>query len=114
MDEFRVYFNRRKQFITVHLWDVNPGTFANWGGGRWGYFDAKWENPKHGFFGEFHAVKSRINREDLVAHELLHVLFEWIRARKITPSLRNEERLVILYDELVRNFYRGYKKLETK
>ncbi len=114
MDEFTVYFNKKKQFFTVHLWDVNPGTFSNWGGGRWGYWEAMWEHPKHGKFGEFHAVKSRINREDLVAHELLHVLFEWIRANNIIMTTRNEEKLVTLFDEITRNFYKAYKKLGVK
>jgi hypothetical protein len=114
LDEFTVFFNRKKQWFKVFLWDVNPGTFANWGGGRWAYWEAKWENPKQGFFGEFHAVKSRVNREDLVAHELLHVLFEWIRAREIKVSTRNEERLVTLFDEITRNFYRAYRKSDGK
>ncbi len=109
MDEFTIYFNGKKQFITVHLWEVNPGTFANWGGGRWGYFEEKWENPKIGFFGEVHLVKSRI-RPDLVVHEMFHVLVEWMWANGITITRKNEEKMDEFLDQLVGKFYREYDK----
>lgn len=113
MDEFLIYFNKKKQFIKVILWDVHPNTFANWKAGRWGYFIAKWENPKIGFFGEIHLVKSRV-RVDLVAHELFHALVEWMWANREPISNRSEERYASLMDELIREFYRGYDRLEKK
>lgn len=114
LDEFTIYFNKHKQWILVHLWDVNPGTFANWGGGRWGYFQPSWQNPKQGLFGEVHLVKSRV-RPDLVVHELDHVRIEWwFRANKRDVTGRNEERFVSFLDELVRKFYREYSKIIKK
>ncbi len=110
MDEFTIFWNKKKQWITVHLWDVNPGTFSNWGGGRWGYFEPKWDNPKNGFFGEVHLVKSRI-REDLVVHELDHVRTEWMWAKGTTITRSNEERMTEFLDKLVGQFYKEYKKL---
>lgn len=109
MDNFHIHFNRNRQWITVTIWDVHPTTFNNWGGGRWAYFQARWENPKSGFFGELHLVKSGI-RDDTVAHEMFHVLCEIIYARRDAITTYNEEKYASLLDELVRKFRQGYKK----
>lgn len=111
LDEFLVYFNSKKQWISVYLHDVHPTTFANWKGGRWGFFVAKWSNPKSGLFGEIHLVKSRA-RVDLVAHELFHALCEWMWANREPISNRSEEMYASMMDELTRNFYKEYKKLK--
>jgi len=112
MDEptFKIIFNKNRQFLDVYLWEVHPTTFSNWGAGRWGYFIPKWENSKVGFFGEIHLVKSRV-REDLVVHELFHVMVEWMWANGITVTRSNEERMAEFLDELVRKFYREYRKV---
>ena len=107
---FKVYFNRHKQWVSVYLWDVTPQTFSNWKAGRWGYFLAKWENPKLGFLGEVHLVKWRI-REDLVIHELLHVAVEWMWANGFTITRSNEERMITFIDGLVGKFYKEFRKL---
>lgn len=109
MDEFIITFNGKKQWISVKVWDVNPQTFSNWGGGRWAYFQSGWENPRAGFFGELHLVKSGI-REDTIVHEMFHVLCEILWSRRDAITGRNEERYAALLDELVRKFWRGYKK----
>lgn len=108
--DFRIYFNKKRQYLDVYLWDVHPTTFSNWNKTRWGYFEAKWDNPKQGLFGEVHFVKSRI-REDLVSHELLHAWIEWIWANRTAITSRNEEFLVSLHDEMIRKFWREYRKL---
>lgn len=110
MEEFEIYFNKKKQWITVHLWSVHPNTFDKWGGGRWAYFEPKWENPKSGLFGELHLVKSGI-REDTVTHEMFHVLCEWMWANRTAITARNEESMAEFLDGLVGNFYRQYRKL---
>lgn len=109
MESFRIYFNRRKQWLGIYLHDVTPETFKVQGGGRWGYFLPKWERGRKGEFGEVHLVKSRV-RPDLIVHEMFHVVCEWIRAGRATLSPRNEERMAELLDELVRKFYREYEK----
>lgn len=110
MNEFLIYFNKKKQWIKVVLWDVHPTTFQNWGGGRWAYFEPAHEHPRRGFFGELHMVKSGI-REDTVAHELFHVLCAWLFAKWIILTPNNEERYAEFLDELVRKFYREYRKV---
>lgn len=113
MDEFLVYFNGKKQWLKVTLFDVHPTTFARWKYGSWGYFDSKWDNPRIGFFGDVYLVKSRV-REDLVVHEMFHVVCEYLWANRDNITTRNEERYAALLDELVRNFYREYRKLRIK
>lgn len=112
MKKFRIRFKWGKysQWIDVFIWDVHPNTFQNWGGGRWGYFEAGYEDPRRGFFGELHFVESGM-REDTVAHELLHALCAWLFAKWIIITPNNEEKITIKFDELVRKFYRGYRKL---
>lgn len=113
MDDFRIYFNKKRQWIDVKIWDVHPITFKSWGGGRWAYFDPTWWNDdntsKSGKFGELHCVKSGI-REDTVAHELEHVLLGWCFANWVIPTPRNEEKLCTIMDELTRKFWKGYRK----
>jgi hypothetical protein len=108
---FKIVFNGGKQFILVYIWDVHPTTFVNWGGGRWAWWEPKWEHPRRGFFGELHMVKSGI-REDTVAHELFHILCAWAFAKMVIITPYNEERFAAFLDELTRKFYREYRKVE--
>lgn len=110
MKNFRIRFNRNKQWVDVTVWDVHPTTFERWGGGRWAYFEAGYDSPKEGKFGEMHVVESGI-REDTVAHEMVHVVWERFVANNLQFSRRNEERFATYVDELVRKFLREYRKL---
>lgn len=110
---FRVYFNRRKQWLEVELWDVHPNTFEKWGAGRWAYFQADWEYPDRGKFGELHFVRSRI-RFDVIGHELFHVMAEWIHANRTGITSNNEERLASLFDEMCRKLEKELRKQKIK
>jgi len=113
MDEpdFKIFFNKKRQWINIYLDDVHPKTFSKKGGGNWGFFIAKWSNPKLGHFGDVHLVKSRV-REDLIVHEFFHVFAEWIWSNRTSITSQNEERMAEFMDELVRKFYREYRKLK--
>lgn len=111
--DFKIYFNKRRQWLDVTLWDVHPTTFARWGSGRWAYFLATWDNPKQGEFGELHMVKSGI-RVDTLVHEIIHVLAEWTLANRDPLCPRNEERLATMCDEITRRFVRELRKSKIK
>jgi hypothetical protein len=111
--DFIFFFRGRKQFIEVYLWPVHPTTFANWGGGRWGYFHATYINPKAGKFGELHFVKSRL-RFDVIVHELDHVRTAWMWANGETITRKNEERMASKLDELAGSFRRELRKFEPR
>lgn len=91
------------------MWDVHPDTFQNWGGGRWAYFEQCWESPRSGKFGDLHLVRSGV-REDTVAHEMFHVLCEWLWANRTAITARNEEYFATFLDRLVGRFFRQYRK----
>lgn len=110
MKNFKIKFSKNKQWIDVTIWDVHPTTFDRWGGGRWAYFEPRWDNPREGILGELHLVESGI-REDTVAHEMLHVVWERFVANDYKFIRQNEERFARYLDELVRKFYREYRKL---
>ena len=115
---FRVFFNKRKQWFDVFLYDVSTETFKRRDGGRWAFFDrSDNEQPltgnfRIGKFGEFHAIDSHTRqlRLDTVAHELEHLLFEWMRVKNIQITSKNEETLCQRNDELTRNFWKEYHK----
>lgn len=111
--DFRIYFNYRKQWADAFLWEVHPTTFANWGNGRWAYFETKWEHPKQGFFGELHFVKNRL-RIDTIVHELDHLRTEWMWINGETITRKNEERMADFLDTLVRNFIRELRKINPR
>lgn len=111
---FRVFFRRKRYFYDVCIHDTHPSTFERKGGGRWGYFKASGEWPiRVGFVGEIHLVASRV-RVDSVSHELDHLRCSFLRRNGIVLNTRNEEWYCKFGDELIRNFYREYRKLENE
>ncbi len=112
-NDFVFYFNRKKQWSKVYLWDVHQNTFANWRAGRWAYFLPVWENCKYGLFSELHFVKSRL-RFDTISHELDHLRTEWMWANGITITRKNEEKMAEFLDLLTRNFLRELRKIDPK
>src|SRR5574340_401534 len=108
--EFIGKFNNSRQYVRVVIGDVSPDAVQRKGGGRWAYFLPTWESPRRGEFGEIHIVKTRV-RHDVVAHELLHLLAAWLRAKDMVITVRNEERLCGIFDQLVFRFWREYEKL---
>jgi len=72
-----------------------------------------WKTPSNGAFGELHFVKSGI-RFDTIAHELLHVIAEWLYANRSALISRNEEKMCRMQDELARKLERGFRKCGIK
>lgn len=108
---FKLFFNRRKQWVCVYLEDVHPETFKRNGGGRWGYYLQNGERGRAGLFGEIHLVRSRV-RSDGVSHELIHLLADYLRARGTAITVYNEERIAELFDNWTRQFWREYGKIK--
>jgi hypothetical protein len=109
--DFRIYFNRKRQWADCYLHNIHPKTFQRRGGGRWGYFQNNPSSPRVGLFGELHFVRSRI-RFDVVVHELEHLRVEWMWARGETITRKNEEKMTSFLDELCRKFVRELRKKE--
>lgn len=110
---FLLYFNRRRQFAKVYLWDAHPVTFYNWNETRWGYFLPTWKFIRSGEFGELHFVTSRL-RVDTIYHELDHLRREWIWCARNEWTGRQEESLVCFMDKLYYEFIRQLSKIHPK
>jgi hypothetical protein len=108
---FRLYWNHKQQWVEVYLWDVTPGTFERRGGGKWAYYLAAETRSRTGLFGSLHFVRNRV-RADVVAHELVHLLADYLRDRDTAINVYNEERIAMLFDGWVRAFWREYGKVE--
>lgn len=113
--DFVFEFNRHRQWCKVFLWDVHPNTFANWKAGRWGYFQASYNHPAVGLFGEFHFVEKRL-RIDTIKHEMDHMVHEWVWANRLGWSKHTEEKFICLSDIAFWSFLRCLSKIkpETK
>jgi hypothetical protein len=108
---FRVYFNNKKSWVDVYLYDVHPDTFAGWGAGRWAYWQE--EGCKTGLFGTLHFIKNRL-RIDTVTHEISHLRQAWLRANLNAWTGRNEESVIEFGDRLLWGFLRALAKEEPK
>lgn len=108
--DFKVAFNKGRQWINIYLESVSPKTFEKKGGGRWGYFLATWKNPNSGEFGEIHFVKSNISLVT-VSHEVFHAVAEhaWISGESI--NRRNEEFYACMTDEIFGKIEKGLKRI---
>ena len=111
--DFRLYFNRKRQWSEVYLHDVHPNTFHKGGGGRWGYFTPVRKNSRSGSFGELHFVKRRL-RYDLIVHELFHLAVDYVWSKGQVIDRRNEEKMAEFMDGLVRNFVRELRKIDPE
>ena len=109
---FKFSFNKGKQSTVVYLYDCDPRTFYKWAKTPYGFYVASSpRKPKSGTFGEIHLVWKYITN-DMVAHELKHLWFDWIFANDYVISTRTEERHSIVFEEMTRNFWKEYSKAE--
>lgn len=102
---FRVYFNKRRQWFDVYI--ANSSRRFIRANKAWAYYmPAHPRKNRRGLFGTVHFSRTG---SGLVAHELLHLLIDWIkssRSKKITD--RNEENIVEMFGEMVRVFWVRY------
>jgi hypothetical protein len=103
--EFRVYFNKGRQFFDVFISDSSRKFMREHK--CWAYYQpAEDRYARRGYFGSIHLSREGVG---LVSHELLHLWIDWIRARK--PGIinnQNEERLVTEFGEMSRHFWKKY------
>lgn len=114
--DFRVFFNRNKQYFDVFLWDVHPNTFARWDAGRWAYVDFETqEHHRKGRFADLHIVKRRF-RPDSIRHEIDHLVINWMygadktRDRQAVINPYNEEWFCEFGDKLSRKIWKEYER----
>jgi len=99
--------------VDGYFYDVHPNTFAAWDAGRWAYYLGEEGRLKSkGLFGSLHILTSRGARPDTVAHELIHLLGDYLRHREATINVYNEERIAEMFDGWTRKVWREWQKRE--
>lgn len=108
---FRVKFNESKQWVDVYIAD-SPAKFIDRNDCHAYYMPADGRKAYTGLFGVIHLSKMDDTPEgvELMTHELDHLMADWMRSRRMTLNVRNEERIATMKGELSRIFWRKWKK----
>lgn len=109
---FRVYFNDNKQWVNIYVAN-DPTHFKRKNQCHAYYIAADVRKQRRGLFG--HIYLSELNHsplaQELVAHEVQHLIFDWVLTRKgMTISERNEERIATMTGEIARRIWRKYER----
>jgi hypothetical protein len=112
---FRVHFNERKQWADVFIAE-SPAKFKRRNECHAYYLGADGRKAYRGLFGVIHL--SEMNDKplgvELMAHEIDHLMADWRNSRRITPTVKNEERLATLRGEVEKEFWRKWEKWSGK
>ena len=109
---FRIYFNDNKQWFNVYV-AKNPAWFKRKNQCHAYYLAAETRSQRKGLFGYIYL--SELNpspmAHELVAHEVQHLIFDWVLTRKgMNISEKNEERIATMTGEIARRFWRKYER----
>ena len=109
----RVPFNKNRQYVLFHVAD-DSAKFKRRNECYAYYIEADVRHLRRGLFGHIHL--SELNRSplahELVAHEIEHLVFDWVLSHKgMTFNRRNEERISDMVGEIHRRFWRKYERL---
>jgi hypothetical protein len=109
---FRIYFNDNKQWFNVYI-ARDPARFKRKNQCHAYYIAAEVRKQRRGLFG--HIYLSELNfsplAHELVAHEIQHLIFDWVLTRKgMKLTEKNEERIATMTGEIARRFWRKYAR----
>jgi hypothetical protein len=99
--------------VLVFVWRSVKGLKrnTNFKGDYVGAYVANPSRRKSGLFGEIHLVNNRIGA-GYVAHELQHLLYDWLLEQTITRN--TNERLALLAGNITREFWTTYYNKKGK
>lgn len=110
-------FNSGKQRVKVCIYDVTEKRFERWGrtkrepGSYHGYYEPRDGRSRYrGIFGILHLRLGSLD-DNLVAHEIYHLMADWMKSRNMQLSDKTEETLAWLNGELNGNFWKKYRNL---
>lgn len=109
---FRVYFNNNKQWFNVYV-ARNPAHFKRKNQCHAYYIAAETRKQREGLFGYIYLSELNFSpmAHELVAHEVQHLIFDWVLTRKgMRLTERNEERIATMTGEIARRFWRRYQR----
>jgi len=109
---FRVYFNNNQQWFNVYVAD-DPIRFKRKNQCHAYYIAAEVRKQRRGLFGYIYLSELNFSpmAHELVAHEIQHLIFDWVLTRKgMSISERNEERIATMTGEISRRLWRKYER----
>ena len=112
---FRVYFNNNKQWVNIFV-ASSPAHFKRKNQCHAYYIAADMRKQRQGLFG--HIYLSELNHsplaQELVAHEVQHLIFDWVLTRKgMNINQKNEERIATMTGEISRRLWRKFERWEN-
>ena len=105
---FRIPFNNNRQWFNVYV-ARNPAHFKRKNQCHAYYIAAEERKQREGLFGYVYLSELNFSpmAHELVAHEIQHLIFDWVLTRKgMRLSERNEERIATMTGEIARRFWR--------
>ena len=108
---FRIYFNDNKQWFHVYV-AKSPAHFKRKNQCHAYYIGAEARKKRQGLFGYIYLSELNFSpmAHELVAHEVQHLIFDWVLTRKnMRMTDRNEERIATMTGEIARRFWRKYE-----
>ena len=109
---FRVYFNNNKQWVNIYV-AHNPAHFKRKNQCHAYYIAAETRKQREGLFGYIYLSELNFSpmAHELVAHEVQHLIFDWVLTRKgMKMTEQNEERIATMTGEISRRLWRKYER----
>ena len=109
---FRVYFNNNRQWVNIYV-AHNPAHFKRKNQCHAYYIAAETRKQREGLFGYIYLSELNFSpmAHELVAHEVQHLIFDWVLTRKgMNISEKNEERIATMTGEISRRLWRKYER----
>jgi len=113
---FRIYFNENKQWFSVYV-AHNPTHFKRKNQCHAYYIAAETRKQRQGLFGYIYLSELNFSpmAHELVAHEVQHLIFDWVLTRRgMRFTENNEERIATMTGEIARRFWRKYERLSQR
>ena len=113
---FRVYFNDNKQWVNIYV-ARNPAHFKRKNQCHAYYIGAEERKQREGLFGYIYLSELNFSpmAHELVAHEVQHLIFDWVLTRKgMKFNEQNEERIATMTGEISRRLWRKYERWEKQ
>ena len=110
--DFRVYFNDDKQWVNIYV-AHDPAHFKRKNQCHAYYIAAEERKQRRGLFGYIYLSELNFSpmAHELVAHEVQHLIFDWVLTRKGgNINEKNEERIATMTGEITRRLWRKFER----
>lgn len=110
MKAITIRFNDNKQAVKFYVAD-DPARFKRVNQCLAYYMPHEERKKRTGLFG---IIGLSDVTPELVTHEVVHLVADWMNTRRMTLNVRNEERVATLAGEIARRFWRKYGAIEQR